>query len=198
MRDGDVAEVFERESERMETWLATWVSTKSARKQTGDSMALMFLTASTGWISRHGPLQHLYSHAQTSRTLSAAASGKMGPANGMKNWLAPSTQEIHQLCQVYVAIGYCTAMVGLKQEQEAGLMAHIRTLCDPTSGKPFQYAGLKVSGEQRGIVRHYRSGLSVLGESTPSWGYAMTRLWDHEVRRTEDWIRNVDQYARSL
>lgn len=198
MRDVDVKEVFEREYERMVAWLGTWVSTGSAKKQTGNAMAAAFLTASGGWISRRGPLQHLYSHAPTSKTLSASALGLQGPSNGMKNWTEPSAREIRQLCQVYVAIGYVNAMTNPREELMAGLMDLILELCAPTSGKPFQYSALKISGETRGILKHYRQGLGVLGESTSSWGYAMNRLWDHEVHRTEDWIDDVNQHARRL
>lgn len=198
MKSEVVKGVFERESERMTSWLGTWVGIDKAISQTANAMALTWATASGGWITRKGPLQLLYAHGTTSKTLSAAAVGLTGPPNGMKNWVAPTLPEIKELCSVYVGIGFASSMAALQQEQEPALLEVVRQLRVPSSVPSFQYNGLRIDGKTRGVIKRLRDGFQVLGDSTPTWGYAMGRLWRHEVDQTILWISDVDAHARRV
>jgi hypothetical protein len=194
----EVKEVFEREFERMESWLAMWVGTDKAVRQTGEAMALTLATGSSGWITNHGPLQLLYAHGTTSKVLSSAAVGLVGPRNGMKNWACPTLPEIHQLCSLYVGLGFACSMGNLQQEESAKLQEKLRTLYARTSATSFAYKPAALDNKTKKALHRVEQGLHVLGDSRPTWGYAMTNLWRHEVDRTVLWLDSFHVHAKGL
>jgi len=194
----EVRAVFEREYERMTTWVGMWVGTDKAAGGTDQAFSTTLSYAAKGSITTHGPLQLLYRNGPTSSVLCAAADGRTGPKNGMKNWVCPTVPEIHQLCQVYVAIGYAYSMVQTPADLQLHLRDHLRLAYGPTSDQQYGYRDRRMDGQLVRELSKLRRGLAVLGDSTPAWGYAMGRLWQHEVDRTLLWLQDVETKARHL
>ena len=194
----DAAGVFEQESRRMEHWLATWIGIEKAQTQTRNAMATMLRAAGAGWVSRHGPLQLLYQNGQTSKVLSAAAVGRTGPANGMKNWEAPTSREIEEMCRVYVGIGFACSMAQLPEEQWTELVDQIRQLSGHTSSETSRYKGVQLSRNATRGLSKLSQGLGLLAARPSTWEYAMGRLWQHEIDQTRLWVSLVDRCFRRL
>ena len=182
----------------MEQWLATWVGTDDANRQTRHAMALLLRTAGDGLVSRHGPLQLLYQNGRISRVLSSAAVAQVGPRNGMKNWESPSAKQIEEICRVYVGTGFACSMASVPAEQWTELVDRVRTLSGHTSSGTSPYEGVELGRKEAAGLRKLQEGLNVLGNRPSTWHYAMRKLWNHEIVNTQQWILRVDQYARSL